>query len=162
MRKRFGPFRPDPTWQRLGLQNSALHQAGAGNSSRARLGLSSTLSGSRQSLLIGEKSGCFSLLSALFALKIKFVSSSFLALKTAKCCICNKSLSSFPLFSIFFVFSAALRRLRTQNFALPLPFEDGWPRRAGPAHAGKVCRHFSRHCEIRTGSKGRRWICYPH
>jgi hypothetical protein len=40
-----------------------------------------------------------------FALKIAFVLSSFFAAKNAKCCVFNKSLSSFPLFSIFFVFS---------------------------------------------------------
>jgi hypothetical protein len=54
----------------------------------------------------------FSLLFALFALKIEFVLSSFLTQKNAKCCVSNKSLSSLPLFSIFFAFSAILRPRR--------------------------------------------------
>jgi len=47
----------------------------------------------------------FRLDSPLFALKIEFVLSSFFAVKNAKPCVSNKSLSSFPLFSIFFAFS---------------------------------------------------------
>jgi hypothetical protein len=53
-----------------------------------------------------------SLFSALFALKIEFVLSSFFAPKTAKCCVSNKSLGSFPLFSIFFDFRCNLPQSR--------------------------------------------------
>jgi hypothetical protein len=47
---------------------------------------------------------------------------SFFAQKDAKSCVCNKSLSSFPLFSIFFLFSTHFPHCR----ALPQP-----PSRAG-------------------------------
>ena len=53
----------------------------------------------------GAKTRFFCFDRLIFALKIGFVLSSFLAPKIAKCCVFNKSLGSFPLFSIFFAFS---------------------------------------------------------